>query len=77
MKILQICKILSFTLVVWLIPAMPTLGNTFYDLLPDAKRKEIKIIDDHTVAVRMESDNQSVRCDILDVLQSTPSVGPG
>ena len=76
MKILQISKVLSFTLVVWLIPAMPTLGNPFYDLLPDAKQEEIRIIDDYTVEVGMGLDNRSVSCNIMDALQSIPYVGP-
>ena len=55
----------------------PAFGNPFHNALPDPKREEIKIIDDHTVEVGIGTDNRSVSCDILDAVQSIPSVGVG
>ena len=59
------------------IPTLPALGNPFYDLLPESKREEIKIIDDHTVEVGIGLDNRSVSCNILDAVQSIPFLNVG
>lgn len=65
------------TLLILLFPAYPVFGNSFYNSLPDNKREEIKIIDNHTVEVGIGSDNRSVSCNILDAIQSIPYVGSG
>ena len=67
---------IAFTaLLVFLTSALPVFGNDFYDSLPDVKREEIKIINDYTVEVGIGPDNRSVSSNILDALQSIPSVG--
>ena len=57
-----------------LFPALPVFGNAFYDSLPENKREEIKIIDDHTIEIGIGPDNRSVSCNILDAVQSIPYV---
>ena len=49
MKIFQFYKTGFAALLVFLTSVLPVSGNPFYNSLPDSKREEIKIIDDHTV----------------------------
>lgn len=77
MKLFRFYKTGLAALLIFLSSPSPVLGNKFYDSLPDPKREEIKIIDDHTVEVGIGIDNRSVSCNILDVVQSIPYVGAG
>jgi hypothetical protein len=63
------------TILIALFPALPVLANSYYDSLPNPKREEIKIIDDHTVEVGIGPDNRTVSCNLLDAVQSI--VGSG
>jgi hypothetical protein len=75
MKIFQFYKTGFFTLLILFTLISPALSNPFYDLLPDSKREEIKIIDEHTVEIGIGPDNRSVSCNILDAIHSIPYVG--
>ncbi len=77
MKLFQFCKIRYIAALFLLSFPLPVLGNQFYNSLPDLKRKEIKIIDNHTVEIGIGPDNRSVSCNILEALQSIPYVGAG
>ena len=77
MKIFQFYKTGFAALLVFLTSVLPVSGNPFYNSLPDSKREEIKIIDDHTVEIGIGPDNRSVSCNILDAVQSIPYVGAG
>ena len=77
MKIFQFYKTGFVALLVFLTSVLPVSGNPFYNSLPDSKREEIKIIDDHTVEIGIGPDNRSVSCNILDAVQSIPYVGAG
>lgn len=75
MKIFQFYKTGFFTLLFFFTLTSPALSNPFYDLLPDSKREEIKIVDEHTVEIGIGPDNRSVSCNILDAVHSIPYVG--
>ena len=77
MKIFQFYKTGFAALLVFLTSILPVSGNPFYNSLPDSKREEIKIIDDHTVEIGIGPDSRSVSCNILDAVQSIPYVGAG
>ena len=77
MKIFQFCKIRYIAALLLLIFPLPVLGNQFHNSLPDQKREEIKIIDNHIVEIEIGPDNYSVSCNILEALQSIPYVGAG
>jgi hypothetical protein len=77
MKINQFYKIRFFTLLILLGSNFSAEGNTFYDSLPNIKREEITVVDDHTVEVGIGPDDRSVSCNILDAVQSIPYVDSG
>ena len=75
MKIFQFYKTGFIALLIFLTSPLPVSGNPFHNSLPDPKREEIKIVDNHTVEVGIGPDNRSVSCNILDAVQSIPYVG--
>ena len=77
MKIFQFYKTGFIALLIFLTSPLPVSGNPFHNSLPDPKREEIKIVDNHTVEVGIGPDNRSVSCNILDAVRSIPYVGAG
>lgn len=47
---------------------------TFHENLPENRREEITIVDNHTVKVGLGPDQRSVSCTILDAVGSIPSI---